>query len=112
MAEALVAEAVTSVGLGVISSLDRAADLGGAISAALEAAMSAGLGVVMSAGSGEPVSAGLQGARSAGSEAALAATSAVFLEANSITPLWQLILVALQALLLSSASTPPQQGLD
>ena len=126
--EALVAEAVTSVGLGVISSLDRAADLGGAISAALEAAMSAGLGVVMSAGLGVAISAGLGGAMSAGSGgamsagsggamsagsgAALAATSAVFLEADSITTPWQLILVALQALLLSSASTPPQQGLD
>ncbi len=57
-------------------------------------------GVVMSGGSGEPVSADLQGAPSGGSGAALAATSAVFLEANSITPPWQLILVALRALLL------------
>jgi hypothetical protein len=42
----------------------------------------------------------LLGALSAGLGAALAATPAVFLEADSITPPEQLILVALQALLL------------
>jgi hypothetical protein len=75
----------------------------------------AGLGVISSPDPADldiALSAGLEGALSAGSGVALAAASAVFLQADSITPPWQSILAALQALLLSSASTRRQQGLD
>jgi len=60
---------------------------------------------------GSPVG-GFGSSHAVGSGAALAATSAVFLKADSIMPPWQPILAALQVLLLSSASTRRQQGLD